>query len=211
MTKIICLNTCRGAKRNGIEQDLRRGQCLDAARDEGCKSPIVTERLAKTAVSLSFHEKYYNIPFLENALSELVYGDVWDLRIIPKNARTMYRGYVINLTEDFGDENDEILLAIIGRIIERVYLEEICTWTDGLKIADLAIPHKYSLWDGANIASGTVILLSSQGIQTVRDLILRTREELCQIPGMTTGEVVKIEKSLASRGLFLKNRINCFL
>lgn len=80
-------------------------------------------------------------------------------------------------------------------------------WNDEIKITDLLKPHSYELSDGANINNRTAQALLSANITTTGDLTKLSRDEICHLPGMTTDEVVRIEKSLASRGLFLRTKL----
>ena len=210
MAEVIRLETRKGKDKLQANQQGQGMRSLERATGEGCKSPIITKRLSKLAISLFLNERFYNLPLIEGALFDLPYGDVWSLRKVANKKSSMYAEYIVELERNFGEDTDQVLVTIVSRIIERVYMEEVCIWTDGVEVAELTRPHHYSLWDGTSISTKTASLLADHGIRSVRDLIVKTREELCQVPGMTTSEMVKLEKSLASRGLFLKTRINCF-
>ena len=99
------------------------------------------------------------------------------------------------------------MTAIVAKIVKAAYLQEMHFWNDNIKVADLAKPHSYELSDGANINSTTIHALLSANITTTGELTELSRDEICRMPGMTTEEVVKLEKSLASRGLFLTTKL----
>ena len=179
-----------------------------------CKSPIVIERLEESVFSVAFHKSYFNLECLEIALSGLGYGEGWSL-YKPKNKQTkMYTVYYVALESGipFAMSNDnlkmdDVLTAIAAKITKEVYLEELNLWDSTVEIADLVHPYQYLLGDGANISHRTSSALRSAGYDTVQKLIGQTREEVCKIPGMTTDEVYKLEKSMASRGFFLLEKV----
>ncbi len=177
-----------------------------------CVSPIVIKRWGNddNVISISFHLSYFTIPILEFALEKLVYGEdgIWQLRKLDREQDSVYAEYLLVLLKNFGKDREETLTAIIGRIVKDVYLEEMHFWNGNIKVAELIKPHSYELSDGANINNKTARALLSANITTTGDLTKLSRDEICRIPGMTTEEVVKIEKSLASRGLFLTTKLS---
>lgn len=171
-----------------------------------CQSPIMIERLNKHCVRISFHTGLFTIPFVESVLRGMNYVEesVWQARKLDRDYSSPYAGYLIVLKGQTNNRTEEVLVTIIGRIIRGVYLEEICPWLDEVKIADLAKPSQHELGDGIVIDPKTKNALCSAGVESVMDLIDLTREEVCQISGMTTEAVFKLEKGLASIGVFLK-------
>ena len=159
---------------------------------------------------MDLHKGYFNIPVLEHIMRGLAYGDVWSLYRRYKDPSPTYASFLISLNRDFDKENDDILTSIVGRVIKEIYLEEMRIWSDEVEISDLIRPFQYTLGDGANIDAKTRTALLSTGMRTAHDLASLTREEICQIPGMTTEGVVKLEKSLALRRIFLKNQVPSF-
>lgn len=179
-----------------------------------CKSPILIERLDKDAFSVAFHKSFFNLECLEIALRGLGYGEGWEL-YKPKSKQTkMYTVYVVvyqgNLPVNASSgllSMDDVLDSIAGKITKEVYLEELNLWDSKVSISDLAKPYQYVLGDGANISAKTSSALDAAGFDTVHKLIEKTREEVCKIPGMTTEEVYRLEKSMASRGFFLLEEV----
>ena len=179
-----------------------------------CKSPIVIERLDKNIFSVAFHKSFFNFECLEIALQGLGYGEDWELYKPKKLQTKMYTVYLIALTDGIsatasreGVSMDNMLNAIATKITKEVYLEEINAWDRIIGIEDLAHPHQYVLNDGANVQAKTSSILRAAGLDTVQKLTKQTREKICEIPGMTTEEVYKLEKSMASRGFFLTEEV----
>ena len=176
-----------------------------------CRSPIEIKRLDKTAFSIAFTKNLFNLECLELALSGLGYGEGWDL-YKPKDKQTkMYVVYYVilqdnnsnYLTSNDASDVDELLTSIATKIVKEVYLEELNLWDYMIEISDLVKPRQYNFDDGANISARTKSALYSVGFDTVQKLMRKKREEICKIPNMTTEEVYKLEKSMASRGFFL--------
>lgn len=194
-----------------IEQVRHKNDNISAGTDlktnGPCQSPIVIKRLNEIGVSIAFHRHYFDIPFIENALQGLAYGQAWDLFRPKEEPSPVYSTYIIILRRDYGKETDDMLTTAVDRITKRAYMEEIRLWDREINISDLVKPHQYKLEDGANISAKTKAALLLSGMKTAWDLAHLTREELCQLPGMTTEEIVKLEKSLASRGVYLKTEI----
>ena len=172
----------------------------------GCSSPIVVDRISKTIVAIDFHKGYFDIPLLERAIQNVAYGEIWDICRAPDDD-IPYASYRLVLKYTYADEADEILAGAVEKIAKRAYLEEVRVWSNFVGIDDLVKPYQYPFDSGVNINTKTQIKLFSAGIKTISELTASTRERICSIPGMTTEEVVKLEKSLASRGLFLISKI----
>lgn len=180
-----------------------------ALKETACASPIVLERWSNDIVSLAFHIRCFSIDFLEICLCSLNYGEesIWQLCKMDKEPSSAYVKYFFILQKDFGDKTEDVLTSIISKAVKEAYLEELRCWENEVKVSDLTKPHQYQLRDGANIGGATERALLSAGLDTGWDLTDLTRDEICQISGMTTEGVAKLEKSLASRGLFLKTRL----
>lgn len=198
----------RGAKALTAVKSTNEAQ---RSTDMACASPIVVKRWGNddNVISISFHIGFFTVEIVEIALKGLVYGEesIWQLRKLDREQNSVYAEYLLVLLKNFGEQREETLNAIIGRIVKEVYLEEMHFWNDDIKVADLAKPHSYELSDGANIGNKTTNALLSANITTTGDLTKMSRDDICRIPGMTTEEVVRLEKSLASRGLFLTTKI----
>ena len=171
-----------------------------------CLSPIVVKRISPQSVEIGFHRTCFSMPFLEQGLQGLAHGEdsIWRLYKLTNEENSVYARYEIELTTDLGDSRDDILTTIIDRMAAKAYLKEIRTWGNEVNISELVRPHHYKLGDGVNIDSRTKILLEKTGVKNLRELSHMTREDLCEIPGISTIDVAKIEKSLAARGIFLR-------
>lgn len=177
--------------------------------DESCASPIVFKRQGEGCLNIYLHSYYYMIPFVENALKGLCYGEenVWRLCKLDEDPSSPYLGYGVVLQRYFGYETDDVLTTIVSRIIKEIYLEEIRAWGDDVCIDELTKPYRHKLEEGVNINKKTKKLLTREGFRNAWDLANTTREDICRIHGMTTEDVVRLEKSLASRGIFLKTQL----
>lgn len=180
---------------------------IRSMRFESCKSPIVVDRESMHSISIAFHKSYFNIPLLENAIQGLAYGESWDLYKDENEKPSIYSTYYILFCENNECDFDMLIATTISRITKKIYLEEISIWGNEIEIADLIEPRKYLPTERANITPKTKSKLFLAGIRTIYSLIDKTREDLCKIPEMTTEEIVRLEKSLASRGLFLKTNV----
>lgn len=171
-----------------------------------CKSPILIDWLNRLSFAVSFHKNYFDIPLIDNVLVGLNYGETntWKLYWMDDPMDPSYVSYLVIL-QDFHNENAaKIMAAIVDRMIREAYLEEIRALEAGVNTYDLAKPYHVKLGEGATISGKTRAALLAAHMKTGRDLMQLTREQICAIPGMTTGEVVALEKSLAMRGLFLR-------
>ena len=175
-----------------------------------CISPIIIERLNRKVISIAFHIGFFNTPMLMVTLMIQARGANWTYHELEKTSQPQYAAFLIELKEDFENDNGNVLATIASSITKAVYLDELREWTNTVKITDLASPYCYTQWSGAHVSEKTIEILTDYGFNTTRDLLALSREEVCQIPGMTTSEVVKLEKSLASRGLFLETKVDAF-
>lgn len=192
-----------------VKSGKERGSTLK--KDPGvavCKSPIITTWLNRLSVTVSFHSDYFYTSFVDNALEWLYYGEsnAWKLYRMKKPMEPSYVSYLVIL-QDFQNKNSAAVLAtIVDRMIREVYLEEMKVCEEDINTYDLAKPYHAKLGEGTSINSKTRAALLAANLRTGQDLAQLTREQICAIPGMTTGEVVALEKSLVMRGLFLITR-----
>lgn len=91
---------------------------------EPCASPIVIKRWGNDdrVISISIHLGYFNIPIVELALRRLGYGEesIWQLRKLDREQNSVYAEYLLVLLKNFGEEREETLTAIVGRIVKEV-------------------------------------------------------------------------------------------
>lgn len=211
MAKIIEFKVVKPQKETDQKHTAMRMHQPDAAhrRDitHECDSPIRVDYREEGSVYVGFHKACFSMPFLEYSLQGLAYGEtpVWELyRLNDKSGKSKYLTYAVVLTGEPTEDDRSILTTIVDRITKKVYLKEIRRWSNEVEISDLTKPYQYRLEDGVNVSAMTIATLKNAGLAEVGDLIDATREELCRLPGMTTIEVARLEKALASRGLFLK-------
>ncbi|MBR3132173.1 helix-hairpin-helix domain-containing protein [Candidatus Saccharibacteria bacterium] len=172
---------------------------------DGCKSPIIIRREHEVAVSISFHKGYFTTPFVEKVLQELAYSGEWEL-FIPDERDTLiqcYASFFVILNKKYGKDTAKVLNTIVDQIVSNVYLEEIRVLSHKVSIDELTKPYRYYGFINAK----TKVALSLVGVHTAQDIAEMTREELCRIPGVTTEEIVRLERGLAARGIYLTNNI----
>ena len=194
MTKVIDFRAVKGRMRKKEKKTF-------------CDSPIRVEFRDEGSVYIGFHRACFSMPFLEYALRGLAYGEdlTWRLyKVDDEKGRSKYLTYAVVLTCAPCDNDRDILTTVVDRMTKKVYSKEIRCWECDVSVSDLVKPYQYRLGDGTNISYDTVFMLEKAGIKKTEDLTQTTRENLCKIPGMTTMEIARIEKSLASRGLFLQ-------
>ena len=175
-------------------------------RLQRCLSPIIVERIHPKYVKIGFHHDCFTMPFLENGLRGLSHGEkpIWELYKAIDDDYSPYYSYLIKLNTDFGKGTEDVLTTIVDRAVKKSYLGEVRTWGFRVDIKELTKPLRYQLEDGFNIDVRTRRLLEDMDIKNLRELSHLTREELCEVPGMSTEDIARIEKSLAIRGIFLE-------
>lgn len=171
-----------------------------------CPNPIVVNRAGKNIVALSFRLDCFEAAIVENSVGRICHAQ-WELykagRSNPQY-RQMHVTYLVRVTKNSPRlELDELLTQVVSLVTKEVYSEEVSAWGSKVDVAELAIPYAVGPFDGMTITHETVAILQKAGMKNAYDVARNTRESLCKIPGMTTKEVFKLEKSLASRGLYL--------
>ena len=137
----------------------------------------------------------------------IAHGQKWRLSSINKGHYLYderYKTYAIRIFDYPEEEAFRLAVSqIMTQVCMEVYIHEVRIVESAVSMMDLTLPCRYDLANGAFISEKTAKLLCRNGISDCRELTRKTREELSRIPGMTTTDIYKIEKSLAVRGMFL--------
>lgn len=169
-----------------------------------CASPIITKRINPETIEIGFSKDNFDIEMLEFSLRGLAHGETAVWRLYRLEAEDpFYAHYLIRLDDSVSDK-DDILKAVVYRISKEAYSEETRSWNSEVNLSDLTKPFRFT---GKTIDAHTKSLLENSGLRDIKSISHSTREELCQIPGMTTEMVASVEKSLATRGIFLRTMI----
>ncbi len=175
-----------------------------------CVPPIAIERIDYSSAIIRFHTTCFNLEMVKFALGRIKNGqNYWVLYRLGENNRffdPLWMNYLVLITDPPQCGNDEAFRHIFSLMSEKAYIMELSAWPSKTSVDELAKVYTLDLSLGATISPKVVNMLKSNGINNAFDLIQMSREELCEIPGMTTQSVFKIEKSLAARGLFLTTK-----
>ena len=182
------------------------GQLIEfkVVKARACDSPIKIKRIAFDAISVGFYLNCFNERRVLRTLRRIIYMQPVKLSRVGSNYDPDYDTYVIRLLSKPASEKEirATFRQILIQIGEEIYANEISSWGKH-RVENLAQPYSYTWADGTTISRATVKALKRAEINSGIDLIKKTREDICKIPGMTTSEVYRLERSLASRGLFL--------
>lgn len=99
------------------------------------------------------------------------------------------------------EKANSVFCQIFSLMTEEAYIRELSVWPSKVSVDELTKNYQLEYEVGAIIGSRVAKLLRANGIKNAYDLIRSSREELCKINGMKTKDVLKLEKSLAVRGL----------
>ena len=185
----------------------RSGAKKKKSTTKPCANPIVIKRIDSHAFSISFHESYFDAELVELVLSLVSNGMNWSAYYHTRTNRpSVYMTYKIEYIY-LGNDPEAVMATAVYEIVHNVYFMELGLSERRVNIFELAQPRQFTSADSANISSKTVSVLYSAGIKSVQELIQFTREDLCHLPGMTTEEIVKLEKSLITRGFSLLEEV----
>ena len=172
-----------------------------------CNPPILVKRTSDQTISVGFWLGCFKTWSVDVVMRMIAHGQKWRLTIIDKGHYLYderYKTYAIRIFDYPEEEAFRIAVSqIMTQVCMEVYIHEIRIWEGTVSMMDLTLPCRYDLANGAIISEKTAKLLCRYGISDCRELTRKTREELARIPGMTTTDIYKIEKSLAVRGMFL--------
>ena len=208
MAKIIDFKAVK-TETNHKRTPVTNERCVERIIKPICCSPIKVERTSLSTISVGFRIDCFNLTLVDAMMKRIAYmQNHWRLSLISSEHQLFqpqYKTYVIRLLKELSEKDRRATFRqILIQISEESYTNEISVWGKETEVEDLIHPHNYVWADGVTISKTTAELLRKAGIGNGTDLIRTTREEICQIPGMTTKEVYRLEKSLASRGLFLR-------
>lgn len=170
-----------------------------------CQSPIVIGRSSRYTATIGFRKDCFTVEFIDPVARGALRGDRhWKLYLVEESFSAEHVTYMIQVDNNFDDEAVAATMeAKLGLIAKKVYVAETRTSPKRVAVADLTRPPKYPEDTRLVIMKATSDCLMRAGMKTAADLTLKTRSEICAIPGMSTHEVYKLEKSLAARHLFL--------
>ena len=177
-------------------------------RSTPCDSPIAVLRVDSDLLAISFRLDCFDVSIVENSLKRVLHAqNQWKLYKAGRTNPSYRRMYVTYLIQVNGNltlsELDEVFTQIVSLVTKEVYAEEISVQGSRVEVAELATPYAVGPFAGITVSHKTVSVLQNAGMNSAYDVAVNTRESLCRIPGMTTQRVCKIEKSLATRGLYL--------
>ena len=157
-----------------------------------CRPPIEVSRINGHSMLVEFRKSLFNGERLHGVLSNLFkYQDYWRMVLVNSSMIEYYDpyfyGYIVyTVYADSVDAGDVLSQAMYLMTMVAYRAESQMKFLKDHSLRELIKPQKLQ----------SIIL-------TVYDLVSLTREELCEIPGMTTIEIYKIERALASVGWFL--------
>lgn len=203
MPNIIDFGTIKKGRRdrNSIRNDTKMASCTP---------PIEMERIDFSSAIIRFKNTCFNPEIVNFALCRIKNGqDFW--RLFKLNGESRYfdplcMTYMVVIDKPPKGQIDEAFCQIFAMMTEEVYIRELSVWPSKTSVDELTKVYQLDLSLGATISPSIAKILKLSGINNAYELALHSREELCNIPGITTQDVFKIEKSLAARGLFLTTK-----
>ena len=175
-----------------------------------CNPPIGVRKVQSTAMLIDFRTDCFSVPHLELALRYAsspgwFYNAVYAGQngYLDNKHYTCYVAVLLDLSVK-RDVRKKALKQVLYLITQSVYQEECRVKMARVHdVRELAKPRQPNLAEGLFVSGQTVRQLREANIRTIQDLTTHTREEICAVPGMTTGELYRLECALASRGHYL--------
>ena len=182
-----------------------RFKSIRNSNQHGCQSPIVIGRSSRYTATIGFRKDCFTVEFIDPAARGALRGDRhWKLYLVEESFSHEHVTYMIQVDNNFDDEAAIATMeSKLGLIAKKVYILEARMNPRRVSMADLARPPKYPDDARLVIMQSTSNSLIRADIKTATELTLKTRTEVCSIPGMSTREVYKLEKALAARNFFL--------
>ena len=176
-----------------------------------CESPIGVRRVLENAMIVDFRIDCFDTAEVRFAIEKLIRNqDYWEAYKLNEDEKfyiRMHASYLIWIWKEACPITDlsEALDQILWLMTKAVYQEEVRVHgMSSFDVAELRRPYSVDTLDkSAVINLSTVRALEGHGIRNLYDLSSMTREELCRVKGVSTEGISKIEKALASRGLYL--------
>lgn len=164
--------------------------------------PIKVKRIGLGAIVVGFDADCFSSINVNNALNDTFRCQgFWRIEkaelAYKENSEQGFYSYVVYVPKPDTAKIDDSLRQALYLMAVTTYREE-----SRLKSAsshfvdDMSNPRKDGLAEGLYVETQTIRKLKEASIFTIYDVVSHTREELCNIPGMTTREVYKIEKTL---------------
>ena len=192
--------------KQSIVKSRREHQCVPALEVEGCKNPIAVERIGWDLVAIGFRLDCFdsNLADLAMKLACHPQHELYKAGRENPSYDRMRSTYIVRATGVRSlSEADEMLTQIVAQSAKEAYSKETSMRGSEVDVSELATPYAADPFSGSVINRETVAILRKAGMENAYEIAKNTRETLCKLPGMTTKEVYKLEKSLATRGLYL--------
>lgn len=171
-----------------------------------CASPIQVERVGWNMISIGFRLDCFEPNLVDLAMRQVCHAQYELYKVGRDNPsyEPMRSTFIVRIVGGYSlSEADEILTQIAALSAKEAYLKEISMRGSKVDVSELATPYAADPFNGSIVNRETVAILRRAGIQNAYEVAKNTREMICQLPGMTTKEVYKLEKSLAARGIYL--------
>ncbi|MBQ1298487.1 hypothetical protein IIY24_01430 [Candidatus Saccharibacteria bacterium] len=197
---------------SSILQFSRPGEKLKILKKErSCPSPVVLRRVGYDMATISFRLDCFNTGAVELGIGTTKYGqsyyEVYFVKQSDKYYQPFHKTYLvwIDRRKISNVSIDEALRQVVDLLIGSAYKRELAgdLYDPSLKGASILSSSKRQ----RVLNSRTVKTLEVNNLVNMNDLVGMTREELCDIPGLSTYEVHQIEKVLTSNGLSLRPSI----
>ena len=168
-----------------------------------CKSPIEIERTGMLEVMVRFpdrwlgysHDKSAKRRELAKKLRDLGHPRTASISTMVNNIATIV---FVRIDDDYSPQNEEALNNITQRVIRTALMYfgesqgDIYEREEDGYVKRIFFPDRFKK------------VFQSIGIQSTQDFEKITREELCELPGMRTNDVLVLELGLVPCGIFLK-------
>lgn len=171
-----------------------------------CADPIRVERIGQDMIIIGFRLDCFEPNLVDLAMRQVCHAqyELYKIGHDSPSYERMRSTFIVRIVGDYSlSETDEILTQVAALSVKEAYLKEISMRGSKVSVSELAAPYAADPFDGSTINHETVAILRKAGIQNAYEVAKNTREAICQLPGMTTKEVYKLEKSLATRGIYL--------
>ena len=175
-------------------------------KENVCRPPIEVSRINSHAILVEFRRAFFNESRLDCAIVDVSkFQDYWRIVRVESVAQEYYNPncytYVIYVPKAKIAEADCTLRQALYLVTMFAYRSESqLKFLKEYTIDEMSKLYQLKTEFMFSITPSTVKLLRQANIYTLRDLVGLTREELCEVPGMTTTAVYDIERALSSIG-----------
>ena len=170
-------------------------------RGEDCRTPVEVERASLNSIIVRFRVDLFDPERLDFALRNVFRcQDYWGMTkfpgILEEKPDPRLVSYLIYVTKMPSMKVEDTLRQALYLVTQAVYVEEIRL----RRPKAISIEEIVDCDQVLKINPRTLKLLYRAGVCSMYDMVSKTREDLAEIPGMTTEEIFNLEKVLASRG-----------